>query len=99
MMKLNSCHDIYWNLCPCVLSSFNCVQVFWNLMNCSPSGSSVHGDAPGKNTGMNCHVLLQGIFLTQGSTRISYVSCISRQVLYHLHHLGSPYWSSKESNK
>ena len=23
-------------------------------------GSSVHGDSPGKNTGVGCHVLLQG---------------------------------------
>ena len=30
-------------------------------------GSSVHGDSPGKNTGVGCHSLLQGIFLTQGS--------------------------------
>ena len=32
----------------------------------SPPGSSVHGDSPGKNTGVGCHVLLQGIFPTQG---------------------------------
>ena len=25
-----------------------------------------HGDSPGKNTGVGCHALLQGIFLTQG---------------------------------
>ena len=36
-------------------------------MNYSPPGFSVHGDSPGKNTGVDCHVLLQGIFLTQGS--------------------------------
>ena len=35
-------------------------------MDCSPPGSSVHGDCPGKNTGVGCHALLQGIFLTQG---------------------------------
>ena len=35
-------------------------------MDCSPPGSSVHGDSPGKNTGMACHALLQGIFPTQG---------------------------------
>ena len=35
-------------------------------MDCSPPGSSVHGDSPGKNTGVGCHALLQGIFLTQG---------------------------------
>ena len=29
-------------------------------------GSSVHGDSPAKNTGVGCHALLQGIFLTQG---------------------------------
>ena len=36
-------------------------------MNCSPPGSSVHGDSPRKNTGVGFHVLLQGIFPTQGS--------------------------------
>ena len=35
-------------------------------MECSPPGSSVRGDFPGKNTGMDCHALLQGIFPTQG---------------------------------
>ena len=33
-------------------------------MDCSPSDSSVHGDSPGKNTGVGCHALLQGIFPT-----------------------------------
>ena len=33
--------------------------------DCSLPGSSVHGDSPGKNTGVGCHVLLQGIFSTQ----------------------------------
>ena len=36
-------------------------------MDCSPSGSSVHGDSPGKNTGLCCHALLPGIFPIQGS--------------------------------
>ena len=35
-------------------------------MDCSQSRSSVHGDSPGKNTGVGCHALLQGIFPTQG---------------------------------
>ena len=35
-------------------------------MDCSLPGSSVHGDSPGKNTGVGCHGLLQGIFPTQG---------------------------------
>ena len=29
-------------------------------MDCSPPGSSVHGDSPGENTGGDCHALLQG---------------------------------------
>ena len=35
-------------------------------MDYNPPGSSVHGNSPGKNIGMGCHALLQGIFLTQG---------------------------------
>jgi len=35
-------------------------------MDCSLPGSSVHGIFPGKSTGVSCHFLLQGIFLTQG---------------------------------
>ena len=38
-----------------------------NRMDCGPPGSSVHGDSPGKNTGMSGYALLQGIFVTQGS--------------------------------
>ena len=38
----------------------------WDHMDCSLPGSSVHGDSPGKNTGVSCHALLQGIFMTQG---------------------------------
>ena len=38
-------------------------------------------DSPGKNTGVDCHVILQGIFLTRDQTHISYISCsIGRQV-------------------
>jgi len=36
-------------------------------MDCSLPSSSVYGDFPGKNTGVGCHALLQGIFPTQGS--------------------------------
>ena len=31
-----------------------------NCMDCSPLGSSVHGDSPGKNTGVGCHAFLRG---------------------------------------
>ena len=35
-------------------------------MDCSLPDSSVLGDSPGKNPGVSCHFLLQGIFPTQG---------------------------------
>ena len=38
-----------------------------DAMDCSLPGSSAHGDSPGKTTGVGCHALHQGIFLTQGS--------------------------------
>ena len=52
-------------------------------MNCSLPGSSVHGDYPGENTGVDRHVLLQGIFPNGNRTCISFVSCIGRQIPYH----------------
>ena len=36
-------------------------------MDCRLHVSSVHRNSPGKNTGVGCHFLLQGIFPTQGS--------------------------------
>ena len=59
---------------PCIKILLPCVRAQWlqpcptlcDPMDCSPSGSSVHGDSPGKNTGMGCPALLQGIFPTQG---------------------------------
>ena len=43
-------------------------------------------DSPGKNAGMSCHFLLQGIFPTQGLNP-PLLHC--RQILYPLSHLGS----------
>ena len=40
-------------------------------MDCSPPGSSVHGDSSGKNTGVGCHALLQEIFSTQADSLLS----------------------------
>ena len=40
-------------------------------------------DSLGKNTGVGCHALLQGIFPTQGLNPHLLVSCIGRQILYH----------------
>ena len=56
----------------------------YDPMDHSLPGSSVHGDSPGKNTGVGCHaLLLQGIFPTQGS-KPGLPHC--RQILYQLSH-------------
>ena len=49
----------------CLLSLQLCLTLC-DPMDCSPPGSSVYGDSPGKNTGVGCHALLQRIFWTQG---------------------------------
>ena len=55
----------YVYVCVCMLSHFSCVQLFvtyalWLAILLCPWNS------PGKNTGVDCHALLQGIFPTQG---------------------------------
>ena len=56
-------------------------------MDCNPPGFSVHINSLGKNTGLGCHSLLQGIFLTQESNP-GLLPC--RQILYYLSPQGSP---------
>ena len=62
-------------------------RILCDPMDCSLPGSSVYGDSPGKNTGVHCHALLQGIIPTQGSN-----PCLPhyKWILYHLSHQGSP---------
>ena len=47
-------------------SRFSLVQLYATLWTV-PARFLCPWDSPGKNTGVNCHVLLQGIFPTQGS--------------------------------
>ena len=56
---------------------------------CNPPGSCLWG-SPGKNTGVGCHSLLQGIFWTQVSN--PHVLCLLLWQLdsLPLGHLGSP---------
>ena len=55
----------------------------WDLMDYSLPSM----DVPGKNTGVGCHILLQGIFPTQG-LNLGLPHC--RWMLYPLSHQGSP---------
>ena len=60
---------------------------FWSPMNCSLPGSSVHEILQARILEWVAMPFSRGIFLTQGSNPVSYVSSIGRWVLYHL---GSP---------
>ena len=44
-------------VCVCVLVAQLCLTLC-DPMDCSPPGLSVHGDSPGKNTGMGYHAFL-----------------------------------------
>ena len=59
-----------------------------NLMDSSLPGSSVHGDSPGKSTGVGYLALLQGIFPTQ---ELIPGLLHHRHILYPLSHQGSPW--------
>ena len=81
----------YWlhssRLCPCLpMASFLCVSHSVMPNSLQPHGLSLTRllcpwNSPGKNTGVGCHSLLQGIFLTQGSNPCP-LHC--RQILYNL---------------
>ena len=71
----------------CVLSHFSHVQLFvtpWTVTHQVPLSVGV---SPGKNTGVGCHALLQGIFLNRGSNP-GLPHC--RWILYWLSYQGSP---------
>ena len=60
------CFSSCLDLCACLLTEL--YPTLCDPMDCSPSGSSVHGICfPDENTGVGCHFLLRGLFLTPGS--------------------------------
>ena len=54
---------VFVHACGCVC--YSC-PTLCDPMDGSQPGSSVHGIFQARNTGVGCHTLLQGIFLTQG---------------------------------
>ena len=52
--------------CVCAKLLQSCLSLY-DPMDCSPPGSSVHGDSPGKSTRAYFHALFQGLFPTHGS--------------------------------
>ena len=64
-----------------------CLNPFDPMDSSVLPGSSVHGNSPGKNIGVGCHVLFLGIFPTQ-RLNPSFLHC--RWILYQLSYQGSP---------
>ena len=82
----------------CDLQNCNIINWWWwfshyvmsdscDPRDCSLPASSVHGDSLGKNTGVGCQFLLQGIFPTH-ELNSGLLHC--RQILYQLSYEGSP---------
>ena len=72
-------------VCVCVCVSIHvlsCVQLFATPQTVA-ARLLCPWDSPGKNTGVGCRALLQGIFPTQGLSPRLCVSCSGRQSLYH----------------
>ena len=69
-----------------VLATQSCLTLC-NPMDCSWPCFSIHGIFPGNDTGVGCHFLLQGNFLTQGLNP-GLLHC--RQTLHCLSHWGNP---------
>ena len=67
-----------------MLRCFNCVWFFAEPVNSNPPGSFVHGVLQAWILEWFCHFLLQESSRPRDRTCLTFLSCICRQVLYHL---------------
>ena len=58
----------------CLVLSVQLRPTLCNPTNCSPPGSTVHGDSPGKNTGVGCHALLHGSSQPRDRAQVSHMA-------------------------
>ena len=80
----------YGLVCVCLLSHFSRVPLYVTPWTVSRQ-ALLFLDSPGKNTGVGCHALLQGIFQTQGSNlQLTPASPELQADSLLLSHLGSP---------
>ena len=78
-----------WKRCVCACPVASVVSDSLWLDGLQPARLLCPWDSPGKNTGVGCHALLQGIFQTQGSN-LSFLPLLHcRRILYH--------WVTKEA--
>ena len=73
---------LYIYIC-CVVQLLSHVQLFWDPIECNLPGSSVHGIFQARILEWVAIFSSRGSSQVRDQTCISYVSCISRQILYH----------------
>ena len=83
------------SMCCVLYSVAQLCRTLWDPRDCSPPGPSVQVDSPGKNTGVGCHALLQGIFPAQ-ELNPGLPPC--RWILDHLSHWGSQFKIRRETH-
>ena len=86
MQETCVCVCVHMCVCVCACLVTRSCPTLCDPMDYSPPVSSVHEDSPPKNIGVGCHVLLQGIFSTEGpNPGLPHY----RRFLYHLNYQGS----------
>ena len=74
------------SLVPVCLDAQSCPTLCYT-MDCNQPGSFVRVDSPGKNTGVSCHSLLQGLSQPRDRTQVSHIAggfftiCSTREAL------------------
>ena len=77
----------YWTVCCPLCCVTQSSLTLCDPVDGSPPDFSVHGDSPGRNTGVGCHGLLQEISPIQGSNP---GLLHFKRILYYLSHQRSP---------
>ena len=95
-MALLGKNSLLWGVCVCVCvcvcvhSAAQSCPTLWSPMDCSPPSSSVCGIPEVKILGQIAISFSKRSSWWWDGTHFSCVSCTGRQILYQLHHLGSP---------
>ena len=95
------CHDVCNSLFKSLFPQYMCVVCYakslqlcptlCDPMDYNPSGSSLHGTLQARVLEWVTISSSRGSSHPRDQTHVSWISCIGRQTLYHLSHLGSPH--------
>ena len=88
--------DGQYTICACLVTP-SCLT-FCDIYGLYPARLLCSQNFLGKNIGVNCHFLLQGIFPTQGLNPHLLCLLCCRQILYLLSHRGSPQYTMHVAN-